>query len=281
MRLLYTLYKDSFPTRNFKGGKDLNDSCEYPYYPNKGMWLSPVIETETGVTSVWDLEKESDDDIDIAPTKIYTLKEDAKLFHFRSVADYTRAYGTFPLFMKKKEYIYTQYVDKSEYFSNEIAKWMDIYSKFSTWKNEFSNADLASNTLKEPLCFTDAKDNIIRLIASEDTDGSLIFQDDSLEAITGYMGSKDAIVRLKQVCDYIIRNIKKMSKCISPSPDDTIIGIDYNAMRSAGYKGIYIHKSAVEEARSVKEGSPLYEIIDPLLFWAGETVCVWKYCFAE
>ncbi len=74
--------------------------------------------------------------------------------------------------------------------------------------------------------------------------------------------------------------IKEDSK-YATNTEDTIVGIDYNAMRSAGYKGFYIHKSAVEEAKKIPEDTALYRIVDPLLFWVGETVCVWRHCFTE
>jgi len=270
MKLLY-----SCPTEKFPEPRDLNNNPEYPYYPDGGIWLSSIIESTPN------------------QGRICMLSEGSKLFHFRSLSDYIHAYGTFPLFMKNHDYFYKQYMDKSEHFTNEIAKWMDIYHRFSTWKKELYiesgilDTSMSSNVIKEPLHFTDADNTIVKLQVVFDKDGVPDFQETHLGRITGYVRSKksynkkEAILLLKQICDYIIRYIKKMSKIISPSPDDNIIGLDYNAMRSVGYKGIYIHSSVIDEALSIKEDSPIYRIINPLLYWSPETVCIWDYCFEE
>jgi len=294
MKLLYSSNNGKFPGRDFKAGKDLNSNPEYPYWPEEGMWLSPAIETEKGVTSPWIIEQTKKfGKVSKKPRRVYTLQDDANLYHIRTLSDYTFAYGMFPLFMKEHKYIYDQYVEKSEYMAKKIAGWMDIYNTFKTWKTELcektgiSDIGLKSNVVKEVLHFTDSDNNAIKLRVVNDNDGMLDFKYTDLEYITGYTrhkksyNNKDAITLLKQICDYIIRYIKKMSRVIKPSPDDTIIGIDYNAMRDAGYTGIYIHGTAVEEARTVKEENPLYEIVDPLLYWSAETICVWNYCFTD
>lgn len=294
MKLLYSASNGKFPTRDFEAGKDLNSNPEYPYSPEKGMWLSPAIETKDGLTSPWIIDQAKKfGKASKNPKRVYTLQDDANLYHIRSLSDYTFAYGMFPLFMKEHKYIYDQYVEKSEYMAKKIAQWMDIYNTFKTWKTELcektgiSDIGLNSNVLNKPLHFTDSHNNIIDLRVVIDSNGMFDFKNTDLEYITGYIrqkksyNNKDAIILLKQICDYIIRYIKKISRTIKPSPEDTIIGIDYNVMRDAGYTGIYIHRTAVEEARKVPVENPLYEIIDPLLYWSAETICVWSYCFTD
>lgn len=313
MRLLYTLNyeRKKFPSRNFKASKDLNTHWEYPYYPEKGMWLSPVIETENGLSTIWaeEIKKKNiarygseqapSDDVDETasepkPTKVYTLPENDRLYHFRTVNDYIRAYMKYPLYLSPNRDDEFDYDKKGEQgLINTICKMADSYTIFSGFlkemcqKSGIMEKDVSSDELKKPLKFLYSDDDEVDIEPGIDKDGKPAFRDCMLRFVRSYAPNddayspKDAIIYLKQICAYILKSMKQMSRSVRPATEDTIIGIDYNKMRADGYKGFYVHSSAVEEAKSIQDGHPHYDIIDPLHYWYGETICVWAYCFID
>jgi hypothetical protein len=227
---------------------DLNASPEYPY-PNNAKWLT------------------SNDNIT------------AKLFHIKSIEDYLRACALFPLYTKVK------YPERENTSIECVKKMMDVYSKFNIWRKElcektgFNQKDLISSEIKEPLKFFDKDNNPVKIIFTKDKNRL----DENITRIAKYERSKvsysgkDAIIFMNQICEYILGRIKEYAHFSRPSKEDMIAGIDYNAMRSSGYDGIYIHTKALSEGNDIEVHSNLYKMVDSLLYWTEETICLWNY----